>query len=270
LKIGAIDTIQITETSLHSRWVTVFRGEEHKKDRLRSEEFLENHLQPYYNLISIWEYLRKTESRPRTHTNVMTDDFSGKISPAWMQVGKMSDELIVVPKGDKTYPLLSMADLLMELVKQEVDDWNEKHIYEYLAEATPGDSAYVDSDSISEDRELRMIAPMNSNNINTHLYYPHPVIYIDVGGSIDSRTVSSLDFFHHATRFARENGGCVKFFSHNQDRDYVTSDDYLVTIGGNESRYAHLSGLNSDRSPEVLSTDEAKTLFDDEFGAYSE
>jgi len=82
LTIRALDTIQVVETSLHSQWVTVFRNEEDKKDRIRSEEFIEKHLQPYYNLISIWEYLRKHEDRPKTYRNVMTDDFSGKSSPA--------------------------------------------------------------------------------------------------------------------------------------------------------------------------------------------
>jgi len=214
LTIRALDTIQVVETSLHSQWVTVFRNEEDKKDRIRSEEFIEKHLQPYYNLISIWEYLRKHEDRPKTYRNVMTDDFSGKSSPAWIQIGKMSNELQVIPKGDQTYPLLSLADLLMELIKQEVDEWNEQQIYEYLKKKTPNDSAYVDSDGVNETEQLRMISPHSTHNINTHLHYPHPIVFIDTG-SIDSRTVTSLDFFDHATKFARSNGGCIKFFDKN-------------------------------------------------------
>lgn len=88
LTIESLTTIQVVETSLHSRWVTVFRNQENKKNRIRSEEFIEKYLQPYYNLISIWEYLRKHEDRPETYRNVMTDDFSGKTSPAWIQIGK--------------------------------------------------------------------------------------------------------------------------------------------------------------------------------------
>jgi len=126
LQIDSLDTIQITETSLHSRWVTIFSGDGSHTEDIKSEEFINNYLGNYYNIISIWEYLNKPQSRPRTHRNILTDDFTGNISPAWLSVGEKSDQLRIVPKGDETYPLLSMADVLMEYIKQEVDKWNEK------------------------------------------------------------------------------------------------------------------------------------------------
>lgn len=70
LQIEHLDTIQITETSLHSRWVTIFAEDGNREDTVRSEEFIDKYLQPYYNLISIWEYLRKSNNRPRTHTQM--------------------------------------------------------------------------------------------------------------------------------------------------------------------------------------------------------
>ena len=267
LTIEAIDNIQVVETSLHSRWVTVFRGKENKKKRVRSEEFIEKHLQPYYNLISIWEYLRKSDNRPRTYRNVMTDDFSGKTSPAWIQIGKMSDNLRVIPKGDQTYPLLSLADLLMELIKQEVDEWNEHQIYKYLKKTTPADSAYVDSDGINESEQLKMISPLNTHNVNTHLHYPHPIVFIETG-SLGSNVVSSLDFFDHAARFARSKNGCVKFFDEKQDRDYITGSDYIICVDNNTSRHEHFGRLNDLRKPKIMSQKEAKNLFADELGAY--
>jgi hypothetical protein len=267
LAIEPIDNIQVVETSLHSRWVTVFRGDENKKDRIRSEKFVEKYLQPYYNLISIWEYLRKSDGRPRTYRNVMTDDFSGKTSSAWIQIGKMSDKLQVIPKGDQTYPLLSLADLLMELIKQEVDDWNEHQIYRYLKENTPADSAYVDSDGINESEQLKMISPHNAHNVNTHLHYPHPIIFVETG-NLGSDVVSSLGFFDHAAKFARSKGGCVKFFNEKQDRDYITDRDYVICVDGNTNRHDHFTQLNDLREPKIMSRKEAKKTFTDELGAY--
>jgi len=269
LTINSIDTMQIIETSLHSRWVTVFQGDEQKKNRVRSEEFINEYLQPYYNIISLWEYLRKNDKRPRTHRNVMTDDFSGKLSPAWIQIGKMTDEFRVVPKGDQTYPLLSLADLIMELVKQEVDDWNEDEIYNYLKPLTPADSAWVDSDGINNKEELAMIAPHTSHNINTNLHYPHPVLFIDTG-NIGSSTATSLDFFDHAAKFARESGGCLKFFNERQDRDYITGEDYLICLNDNTDQYSHLNSLNDQKAPTVLNIEQSKDLFSAEFNAYND
>lgn len=267
LSISAIKNIQIVETSLHSRWVKVFQSDENKSDRIPSEEFIENYLQPYYNLISIWEYLRKSDRRPSTYRNVLTDDFSGKSSPAWIQIGEMSEDLRVIPKGDQIYPLLSLADLVMELVKQEVDEWNEDHIYRYLKRVTPDDSAYIDSDAVNDDEILEIIAPHTTHNINTALHYPSPVLYIE-SGDVNSNTLTSLDFFDHAAKFARENGGCVKFFHENQDRDYLTEDDYLIHLSNTKGKYRYLEELNDKRTPKILTCEEAKDLFSDAFGAY--
>lgn len=268
LHIDCIDTIQIVETSLHSEWVDVFSGEADKKDRIRSEKFVERHLQPYYNLISIWEYLRKESSRPRTHKNVMTDDFSGKLSPAWIQIGEMADGLDVVPKGDRTYPLLSFADLLMEWIKVETSDWNEKNIYENVEAVTPRDSAYVDSDAIDEENQFEAVAPYKTTQINTSMHYPHPIFFIDTSG-YGSNIIRSTDFFKHATRLAYLEGGCVKFIHENADRDYVTSEDYIICMDGNKNNYDYFTEFNDERIPTVINADEAKEIFSSELGAYS-
>lgn len=267
LDISEIATIQITETSLHSKWVDVFKGEENNKRRIRSEDFIEQYLQPYYNLVSIWEYLRNDDSRPNTYYNVMTDDFSGKISPAWLQIGQMADELNVIPKGDQTYPLLSMADLVMELVKQEVDDWHERQIYEYLRSVTPDDSAYIDSDAINAEDDLKMIAPVTNHNVNTNLHYPHPIVFIDTG-SVGSSSLTSLDLYRHALHYAKVNNGCVKMFNENQDRDYLDANDILICLDGNSTDYSYLTEYNDQKAPILMTAEESIEFFHDEIGAF--
>jgi hypothetical protein len=269
LQIDNIDNLQIVETSLHSEWVTIYREQENHKNKRRSEKFIEHDLQSYYNLISIWEYLRKSEDRPTTHRNVLTDDFSGKTSPAWTQIGKMSNEIHIIPKGDETYPLLSLADLTLELVKQEVDDWHEQDIYEYLREITPDDSAWIDSDGIDEERELRNIAPHRKYNINTAQHYPSPTYYIDTTG-VGKDTLRSTEFYNHILRLAWKTDGCVKLFEEKQDREYMTSEDFLIAMDGNTGRYSYLEELNDTAVPTILDIDETKDKLHNELGAFAD
>jgi hypothetical protein len=265
LKIEYIDTIQLIETSLHSEWVEVFSGEKHKQDRIRSKEFITKYLQPYYNIISIWEYLRKAEKRPRTHRNVLTDDFSGKLSPAWLQLGEMADAVNVVPKGDQTYPLLAFTDLLMEYTKNQVEEWNQREIYEAIRSETPDDSAYVDSDSIDSFEDLELIAPFKTKNVNTLPHYPHPIIFIDPG-NLGQNGVTSCEFFKHATMYAHRNWGCVKFFEEHSDRDYLSGEDFLISMDGDTEKYSYLEKLNNERAPTIINVDEAKEIFHEELG----
>lgn len=197
----------------------------------------------------------------------MTDDFSGNISPAWLSVGRNADQIRVVPKGDETYPLLSMADLLMEYIKQEVEEWHEKEIYEHLKKRTPKKSGWIDSDGIDSDEQLEAIAPHISARINTAPYYPSPTLYID-SGRFKSKTIRSLDFYDYALAYARKKDGCIKFFNESQDRDYVTSHDIIICMDGNTDKYSYITDMNGTRVPSLWSKDDAKEEFADELNVY--
>lgn len=276
LQIETIREIQFVETSLDPMWITVFENKEDSKRRINSQEFMNNYLEKYYNIIAIWEYLRKNRTRPEhlpyddwpIHKNVMTDDFGGHVNEAWIDVGKLAEEIRVVPQGDKTYPLLSLADLTMNMVKQEVSTWDEQAIYEYLKNVTPSDSAWVDSIAIDHGRDLKKMVPHIPNNIRTILHYPKPTIYIEVGDSLDSNKVKSLDLFQHLCRFALESGGCVKFLNENHDRDYMSKGDYLITLDESAGGLRDYEELNDERSVEVLNRRQTMGFLSENMSAY--
>lgn len=276
LQIETIREIQFVETSLDPMWITVFEDKEDSKRRINSQEFMNNYLEKYYNIIAIWEYLRKKRTRPEhlpysdwpIHRNVMTDDFGGHINEAWIDVGDLANEIRVIPQGDKTYPLLSLADLTMNMVKQEVPTWDEQDIYEYLRDVTPDDSAWVDSIAIDHGPDLAKMVPHLPENIRTILHYPQPKIYIEVGDALDSDKARSLDIFQHVCRFALESGGCVKFFNENHDRDYMAKGDYLITLGDNAGSLRDYEELNDQRRVKVLNRNQAKEFLDEQISAY--
>jgi len=278
LSIDTIREVQFVETSLSPMWVTIFGDNEDDKKRMESQKFMNNFLEKYYNIIAIWEYLRKKKIRPQhlpskdwpIHKNVMTDDFGGHISEAWLDVGDLANEIQVIPQGDKTYPLLSLADLTMDMVKQQVDEWDEKEIYEFLKEITPDESAYVDSRAIDHGDDLQKMVPHTTESVRGILHYPSPRIYLETGNAMNSKKTKSLDIFDHACKFAQENGGCVKFFNESRDRDYMCKDDYLIVLDNNTGVLNDYQELNDRKSITVIDREDAKEFFKNEISAFSD
>ncbi|MWV38762.1 hypothetical protein [Natrialba sp. INN-245] len=275
LSIEYIRDIQFVETSLDPMWVTVFEDNEDDKRRMNSQEFMNSILEKYYNIIAIWEYLRREHVRPEdwpshdwpVHKNILTDDFGGNVSPAWLEIGSMADDIKVVPQGDRTYPLLSLADLTMDMVKQHVPEWHEKQIYEFLKRITPENSAYVDSVALDSNPPLSKVIPHTKDSVRTLIHYPTPTTYI-YSGSVGNKKAKSLDIYEHACRFAMENNGCVKFFNESHDRDFMSDEDLLISLNEHAGNLREYEDLNDDKSVTVLNREEAKELFHDEIGGF--
>lgn len=278
LSIDTIREVQFVETSLDPQWITLFHENEDDKKRMESQRFMNDFLEKYYNVVAIWEYLRKKKTRPQhlphenwpIHKNVLTDDFGGQISKAWLDVGELSDNIRVIPQGDKTYPLLSLADLTMDMVKQQVDEWDEQEIYEFLKDITPDESAYVDSKAIDHGQDLEKLVPHTTESIRTILHYPSPIVHIETGNSMNTKKAKSLDVFEHACKFAQENDGCVKFFNENHDRDFMTREDYLITLDTQVGSLADYEELNDRKSVTVMNRDEAMSFFDSQLSCTNE
>jgi len=277
LSIDTIRDIQFVETSLDPMWITIFEENEEEKKRMNSQKFMNNFLEKYYNLVAIWEYLRREHTRPDdwphrdwpTHKNVLTDDFGGQVSPVWLEIGAMAEQINVVPQGDKTYPLLSLADLTMDMVKQQVPNWHEKEIYEFLKKTTPDSSAYIDSVALDSDPELTKMVPKTTDNVRTLIHYPKPTVYIQ-SGSVGNKKAKSLDIYELACEFAQEREGCVKFFNESHDRDFLASGDYLITLDKNAGDLRDYEELNDEKSPSVMNRSEAKVFLNESISAFDE
>lgn len=259
LEIEWIETIQITETSLRTQWIELYGDDEGEAERMNSDDFMNNVLSSYYNVVSIWKYLENGRGRGRpteNRYNIMTDDFSGKVFPAWEEVGRSANSLRVIPQGDVTYPLLATADLVMGLLKQEVYPLFAQNIYEHLKDRTVG---YVDSDNI-DDSELEDLVPHKNKSIRNELHYPSPTIYIDRSGMPKDK-LTSLDLFAHACRYAMMENGCVKFFEENQDRDFLSQDDVIVTLNETAGHLSDYAELNTGKSIEVVTRENAVQYF---------
>jgi hypothetical protein len=248
LSIDPLDTIYVTETYLKPTWIEMYREQDGTYRREPSYDFVENILFQYYDIISIWKYLEKYIGGENTHYNVMTDDFSGQICKAYEDVGQWCDSFDVIPFGDRTYPVLSLADLVTGLLKQEVYPLRRQEIKEYIQDETP---AYVRAESVHDDDDLDKIVPHKTENVRTDILYPDPTVYIH-RGRISKDRMMALDVFSHACTYAQHVGGCVKSFDESNDRYHLSGDDVIICLDNSSDEYLDYKELNSKYSAKVF------------------
>lgn len=262
LEIDTLSNVHFTETTLGEKGDEVVPAylTEPEERRLMAPRELRDKISPYYNLVSIWDYFNRIDEHFQ-HRNVMVDDFDGMESLLWREIGQKSNKFRVVPKGDRIYPLLSLADLTMEYIKQEVDNWSDDKIFEHLTKVAPGEEAYVKSHSLDSTEELQTMAPLSNKPADTEVHYPHPVIFIDTG-EWHQKEVKTLDVYDVLCEYANKKGGCLKFLDERTDREYMKKNDIIVCIdeGGTE-QYERYSELNDHRSVEIKSVREAMDDF---------
>ncbi|CQR53865.1 hypothetical protein [Haloferax massiliensis] len=260
LSIDVLDTIYVTETYLKPKWIELYSDEEDEFRRMTSHDFVKDILFQYYDIVSIWKYLERYHGGDGTHYNVMTDYFSGQVCRAYQELGELADNFLIVPQGDQTYPVLSMADLVTGLLKQEVYPLRKDEIEEYIKDETPG---YVVADSVYDGKDLERLVPHVTDGIRTDLNLPDPTVYI-ARGDVPKDRVTSLDMFHHACMYAQIKGGSVKFFEENNDRHHFSGEDILVCVDGNSEIYADYERLNTQYSITVFDAESAINHFLDE------
>jgi hypothetical protein len=260
LAIDSLDTIFVTETYLTPSWIELYEDEPDAFRRETAQDFVRDILFQYYDIASLWKYLERYQGSSDTHYNVMTDYFSGQVCRAYQEVAEWSDEFQIVPQGDQTYPVLSMADLVTGLLKQEVYPLRTDEIQSYIEDETPG---YVVSSSIRSPDEIQKFVPHETDSIRTDLNLPDPTVYID-RGRMDKDRVTSLDLFDHACLYAQRQGGCVKFFEESTDRHDFSGNDILLCLDGGAEQYTDYERLNTKYAVEVCRPDEAIERFLDE------
>ncbi len=216
-----------------------------------SHKFVEDILFQYYDIISIWRYLKRYENSG--YKDVMTDDFSGHICKAYEEIGELCNTFKSVPYGDITYPALSMADLVTGLLKQEVYPLRREEIQDYIQDDTP---AYVQTESIRSDA-LDKIVPHKTNDVRTDLLRPDPTVHIHKGDTIPKDRLYTLDIFKYSCIFAQQNGGCVKLFDESNDRHHLSGDDLIICLDGSSDSLKDYEELNSKYSAKVLDREDA-------------
>lgn len=255
LEIDCISNIHITITTLDRQTAPAYQQQPNSKKYLGPKE-IENEISNYYNLISVWDYLDEYSDAPWGTTNVLLDDFEGKDNEPWRRIGRISNKLMIIPQGDYTYPILSLADLTMDYIKGNIETWSEESIQAELEDVTPDDSAFVNTKSLSSQSDIEKLTPISRRNIERKHHYPHPTIFIDRNG-IDREKLRRFDIYHTISDYAYDNSGCIKYFNEHSDGGIIRDGDYIVCLGDDTSEYSNYKNLNKKEAPELLDVDAA-------------
>lgn len=261
LKIQNVLNIHVSITNITNQMIESYTDGSGPNEQL-SRSNLHNEIINYYHVVSVWDYLEQYRDAPWGTTNVLLDDFEGKDNYPWRRVGEMSNQLNVVPQGDSTYPILSLADLTMDYLKENTDSWEKKEIKKTLIDVTPDDSAFVSVTGIHTPEELEKLVPTARRNIDRSQHYPHPIVFIDRGG-VKRKELSNYEIYHTVADFVHSERGCMKYFNESEDNSILRSEDFILCLGSaSTDEYSQFERYNNSDGDIVLSPEDAFERFD--------
>jgi hypothetical protein len=209
------------------------------KDPMNGNTFASKFLEQYFNVVTLWQYHRSHEYSLAESAYI--DDLSGNITGAWQYVGNEFD-LNVVPSGDRTYPIISMADVLSYNIQQIINGHKCDKFTEFPAIAEQflirekGDAdVYINGEYVNE-RNTDQIVPTLPYSIKSEIHYPHPILFVydDVIGNSD--ILPETDFHALCREWALEREGAV----------VTWAEDHLPAIIGDGDVVAYTEGSDSE------------------------
>lgn len=269
LATGLLENPYISRINVAIGWyaneVTLaFSGQE-----LSGIEFVKQHLQNYFEILTLWRYHQSHEYG--LASEALVDEAQGHITKAWKYVGNEFD-LRMVPHGDRTYPPISTADILAYLLGRIMP--NDAPFVEYekparvwlLKNRNQRTEPYVSVDLVNE-RYTDHIVPELPYTISEELHYPHPVLFLHdtVLSGNDTQILPETDIHAFARNWAFENDGCVVGFHKNRVPAIVKDGDQIVYTRGSDSEQAEVfDDLHPTKDLRILDSNELVARVSDE------
>lgn len=191
------------------------------------EELLSSHLDQCFPAICAWRIMDYFQ--PNTVIYHL-DSYSGHIFEAQEELDRSPHTVIVFPSGDCVNPVISVADLLVDIIDRRLEDRGLPLIFENIRTVLPefGSNTLVYP---IMNRHLPKITPVDNKPINTMEKITHPVFWVFKGDSlIDSGTMKRSKSYRNLLDYAAGHYGIVKMFNKGKDIDYFEPGDYGVYI----------------------------------------
>jgi hypothetical protein len=204
-----ISFIQVTETFIRDENVRI----PYQRDKIFSRsEFARNILSHYYPLVPVWKYFQNKDD---AIGNVVIDHIDGKITNIWSEVGRIAENLVIVPHGDETYPCISICDIMCEYIRRMVKEIKAKEIEDYFRR-DPG----IDIVKADYVGDTDVLVPRYPHSINPQNFYPHPILFIECSKigydnedkNLRKRIIEDSLLYKRCLDFAEKHNGCVTFF----------------------------------------------------------
>ncbi len=234
-----ISHIQVTHTILQQDVLYPWRP-----SPILGVRFVEAHLANYYPIIPLYEYYYNGGSAE----SAVLDGITGFITRAWLELARSATEgVYIVPHGDETHPCLSLCDLAILGIKQNVYPLREESALAYLSSVVH-DSTTVHSNFIT-DGLIDLMRARYPYDIKPHKYYLHPLFIIDRGKEFPEAIVRNSDIYGIAHDLAETVGGS-SFFIKAEDQWRILREGDVIVCLSTESyeRMLQLGRLNPVRN----------------------
>ena len=193
------------------------------------EELVSGHLIQCFPAICAWKL---TKYLNPNHTQFHLDSYGGHICEAEEELNKSGFTKIVYPGGDCSNPVISTADLLLDLLDRRLETNRLGLMFENIRPTLPefGENLLVYP---IHNLHLSKITPLDKIPIDTMPFIKRPVFWVFKGSQlIDSGTVKRSNTYRNLLDFASSSSynGVVKMFERGKDIEYVQKGDYGVYL----------------------------------------
>ncbi len=191
------------------------------------EELISKHLLQCFPGVCAW---RLMEHLLPSTSQFHLDSYEGHISEAQEELEGSEFKRVVYPNGDCSNPIISTADLLLDVLDKRLAASRALLIFDNIRPALPefGDKVLVYPIS---NKHLPKITPLDKIAINNLKVLKHPVFWVFKGEEmISSEILKSSKAFRNLVDFAACKAGVVKLFDRNLDIEHFQEGDFGVYL----------------------------------------
>lgn len=191
------------------------------------EELINKHLRQCFPSICAW---RLTEFFTPSNVSFHLDSHQGHTFEAYEDLIQDGYHLNVFPHGDCSNPVISTADLLIEIL-----DYRLKQSFLFLLFDNIRPCLHEFGEKVLVypifNKYLPKVTPVESIPIDMISYYKHPVFWVFKGDSIiNSEVIRESDAYRKLIDFAAGQNGTVKMFDKGKDIHHFKKGDYGVYL----------------------------------------
>ncbi|MDO9538140.1 MAG: hypothetical protein Q7J68_07460 [Thermoplasmata archaeon] len=191
------------------------------------EELINEHLIHCFPAICAW---RLTEYLSPGTIEFHLDSYGGNICEAQEELDDSDFTIFVYPSGDCCNPVISTADLLLDVMDTRLEKRRKLLIFDNIR---PAISEFGDNLLVYPilNKHLPSITPLEQKPIDTISKLKHPVFWVFKGDSlINSGIMKRSKTYRNLVDYAATQFSVVKMFDRSKDIDYVQMDDFGVYL----------------------------------------
>jgi len=191
------------------------------------ETLIREHLIQCFPAICAW---RLTEHLFPGTVEFHLDSYSGHIFEAQERLETTGFRILIYPSGDCSNPVISTADLILDLLDKRLELSNKLLIFDNIRPALFEFGEDVLVYPIT-NKHLHYITPLDKKSIDTIKFIKHPVYWVFKGDQlIESGTMKRSLTYRNLIDFVASQHGVVKMFEKSKDIEYIKNDDFGVYI----------------------------------------